>query len=172
MKTVLNHSVDVYDARYLSITDMSVYNLDIPITNSIYRITIPNFNKYVDVAYTPNTVLHVNSNLLMLTNTADVQGLCDLPSGIYTIRQSICPNDLLFKESIFFNMLNEVKKLAQLVCEIEEKSLLIELYDIRNELYLAKTLAENCCKEDKAVSLFNQSSKAITKLFNNCNCTF
>ena len=167
VKSVAN--VAIGEPKYLTLTDLSVYNTDIPVTNAIYRITLPNFNAYVDVPYTPNTTLNVNSNLLNLTASWDDAGLCWLPGGLYTIRQSICPNDKLFYEYHFFNIIPQLKEIADKVCaNLECEDAIDRLWDLKKQLELAKVLAEECCKVKEGVALYNTAAKAIANF--DCTC--
>ncbi len=169
MKTELSSKTQVLDVRYLTITDFSIYNTDIPVTSSIYRITIPNFNKYVDVSYTPGTAININSNLLNLTTTRTVGGLACLPSGLWTINQSVCPNDKLFNEYYFFNISPDLVELATAVCcNKEDEDILEKLWDIKMNFELAKTLAEECGDTKKAIALYNQAAKQLARI--NCEC--
>ena len=175
MKSLVKSAGAVLDLKYLTITDLSVYNTDVPVTNSVLRITLPNWNKYVDVAFTPNTVLNVNSNMLLLSQVTDPELLSNLPSGIYKIRHSICPNDKLFYEYNVFNIEPELDLIACTVCSnADNPEVLKELFELKYKLELAKTLGESCSKEKEAVILFNLISKRINGLaagHTNCqNC--
>ena len=173
MKTVLSSKTQVLDLRYLTIYDFSQYNTDIPTTNSVYRITIPNFNKYVDLSYVPNTTLNVGANLLQLSNVWDPALLPVLPSGLYTINQSVCPNDKLVNEYVFFNIAVELKRIALAVCEFSDnKEKLAKLFDLKNQFELAKMLAEDCCRSKEATTLFNLALKALNLISSDCDCGY
>lgn len=170
MRTELNSRAFVTDLRYLSLLDLSVYNTDIPVTNAIYRIELPNFSKYVDVSYTPGSLVNINSNLLRLTNTTKVDGLVNIPAGLYRITQSICPNDKLYHEFNFFNIEPDLMKLAELICESETKSGadFERLFILKGRLETSKIMAESCCLEDEAIKLYNTTVKEIQKLKSDC----
>lgn len=168
MKTVISSKAQVIDCKYITIHDFSVYNPDVEVTNALYRITLAAFNQYVDVPYTPNTVMNINSNLLNLTG-AYYSGLCDIPSGLFVINQSVCPNDKLFSEYYLFNICPDLEKLKNAVCcWKEDKEKLDLLWDIKMELELAKTLAEDCNDTKKAIALYNTASKRLNQL--GCEC--
>ena len=169
MKTNLLSRAQVLDARYLSILDMSQYNTDVPVTNAVYRITLPNFNKYVDVSYTPNTMTNIGTNLMLLSSTPNQADLPAIPSGLYKIEQSICPNDKLFFKYNFFNIFNELSCIAELVCEYEnDLNTLEKLLALKDQFELAKMLAESCAKEKEAIYLFNIAYKTLAMLKSNC----
>ena len=169
MKTELSSKAQVLDLRYLTITDFSTYNTDIPVTSSIYRITVPNFNQYVDIPYTPGTAININSNLLNLTATRRVSGLACLPSGLWIINHSVCPNDKVFIEYYFFNIAPDLKELANAVCcNKEDEEIIDKLWDIKQSFELAKILAEDCGDTKKAIALYNQAAKQLANL--TCEC--
>ncbi len=172
-KTILGFIPLVEDVKFLTLIDTSYYNKDVPVTDSIFRITLPNFNKYVDVDYPANGVLNVNSNLLRLTNTSNPENLTELPSGLYKIRQSICPNDKIFKEKTFFNIQPDLMKLASIVCAASkscDNDKLKELFILKSRLDEAKILAERCCLEKEAVALYNATVEKINKAQTQCDC--
>ena len=143
MKTRVLSKAQVLDTRYLTITDFSVYNTELPVTNTLYRITLVNFNQYVDIPYVPNTAMNINSNLLKLTAGA-YDDLCEIPSGLLHISQSVCPNDKLLFEYHFLNIAPELKKIADSVCCYkEDPDKLDKLWDLKQSLEVAKSLAEN-----------------------------
>lgn len=167
-KSQINSKAQVIDCKYITITDFSVYNSEIEVTNALYRITIAAFNQYVDIPYTPGTAMNINSNLLKLTNAAYAD-LCNIPSGLYTINQSVCPNDKLYFEYYLFNICPDLKKLAQAACcHREDPDKIDALWDIKQKLELSKVLAEDCGDTKKATSLYNIASKQLSQF--NCNC--
>lgn len=170
MKTQLKTKVVVLDDLYLTFLDFSKYNADIPVTNGIYRVVIPNFNKYVDIPYTPGNVLNVNSNLLKLTDTIDLDGLCPVPGGLYEITQSICPNDKIFNKFWFFNTEPALTKLASIACSETDGSKLDRLYLLKTRLDEVKILAETCCKLQEANTLYNVTFKELSRLGEDCDC--
>jgi len=169
MKTELKFKAQVIDPLYLTLTDFSQYNTDIAVENPIYRIEIPDFNKYVDIAYTPGTVLNVNSNLLNLSGATHLSGLVTLPAGLWTITQSVKPNDKVQYKDFYFNITPTLQTLKSMVCCYkDDPDKLTQLWDLKNELELAKILAEQCGDFKKAVSLFVKTCKEVSMI--NCSC--
>ncbi len=170
MKTILKSKVLVLDERYMTFIDFSQYNADIPVTGAIYKITLPNFNKYVEVPYTAGHVLNVNSNLLKLTDTIDLDGLCPIPGGLFKIVQSVCPNDKVYFEFNFFNVEPALTRIAQIVCAETDGTKLDRLFTLKNRLEEVKIMAETCCREKEAISLYNATFKEIARLGEDCAC--
>jgi hypothetical protein len=152
--------------KHILLTDLSDYNPDVKVTDAIYRVTLPNFNKYVDVPYVPNTALALNSNVLGLTSASDHSGLCDLPAGLYKIRQSICPNDKLFYEYCYFHVEGDLQAVAEKICAAwPDKNAVAELYALKRDFEIAKMLGEDCCNAKEAIALYN-----LTKAKSEINC--
>lgn len=167
-KSIISSKAQVIDCKYITITDFSVYNPDIEVTNALYRITLNAFNQYVDIPYTPGTAMNINSNLLKLTNAVHAD-LCNIPSGLYTIHQSVCPNDKLYFEYYLFNICPDLKKLAEAICcHREDMDKVDALWDIKRDLELSKMLAEDCNDTKRATALYNMAAKQLSQF--NCTC--
>jgi hypothetical protein len=168
MKSQISSKAQVIDSKFITITDFSVYNEEIPVTNALYRITIVNFNQYVDIPYTPGTVMNINTNLLKFTSVK-YSSLGDVPSGLYLINQSVCPNDKLYYEYYLLNITPDLNKVADAVCCNQgDAEKLDTLWQIKMELEMAKSLAETCGDTAKATSVYNAAVKALSRL--DCEC--
>lgn len=153
------------DCKTISIVDTSIYNNEIPVTDSIFRITLPNSTKYVDVVYVPSSVTHINSNTLKFTNTLDFENLICLPDGVYHIRQSICPNDKLYNEYMYLNVCNLYNKIVDCACSLVcEDPKLIKLAQLKMDLSIAQDLVNICGNEIKGVTIYNHVQYEISKL--------
>lgn len=165
------------DPRFLSIADRSVYNPDIPVTESILQITAPGFNFPNSFYYQPNKILTVNSNLLKLSNANTVENLCALPDGTYTIKQQICPHDKLFAEYYYFRTVLAEEKLNKLRCSLETcntntkefKEKMSNISEIDFYLTQAKVAAESCGLLDKSKEFYKMATKLLNKSESNCS---
>lgn len=173
MKT--NLIFEIYNknsCEHIVLTDMSQYNPDVPITDAQINITIPNFNKFVTISYNPKNVTIVNSIMLKLSDTIDC-----LPSGLYEFRFSVCPNDKLFKVQYFLNICTELKRIADIACDIInncstcslshlKETDLEKLYFIRQGFLTAKDMAEQDCADckEKAIWMYNELVKQLNNL--------
>lgn len=167
MKSIINSEViPGKDCRFFSLLDTSVYNKDLEITNAKYKIILPNFGKYVEIFYTPNTVTVVNTNLLKLT----VEELGCIPDGLYQIEQSICPNDKLYKWINYYHICTAMTNLGQLLCGcIENKEKVRKIWEWRMELEDVQNLAA-CGQIEKANTLYQIVSNKISVELKQCNC--
>lgn len=169
-KTTLGFIPSVIDSRFITLMDTSQYNTDIPVTSPMYRIYMYNFDRYVDLSFTPGSVLHVNTNLLKLTNTTDHESLGNIPSGLYKIVQSVCPNDKLFIEKYLFNTVPALDCLADLViankCDDRKLS---KLHKIKEILDLVQFLTQKGCVED-AVAAYKIATDKLAQEKEDCGC--
>ena len=169
-KTVLGFIPTVLDNRFITLMDTSQYNTDVPVTSPMYRVYMYNFDRYVDLSYVPGSVLHVNTNLLKLTNTLDFEMLGDIPSGLYKIVQSVCPNDKLFTEKYLFNTAPALDCLADLVVENKcDDRKLSKLYKIKEILDLVQFLTQKGCVED-AVAAYKVATDKLAAEKDDCPC--
>lgn len=169
-KTVLGFIPTVLDNRFITLMDTSQYNTDVPVTSPMYRVYMYNFDRYVDLSYVPGSVLHVNTNLLKLTNTLDFEMLGDIPSGLYKIVQSVCPNDKLFIEKYLFNTAPALDCLADLVVENKcDDRKLSKLYKIKEILDLVQFLTQKGCVED-AVAAYKVATDKLAAEKDDCPC--
>ncbi len=153
------------DCKTLSIVDTSVYNSEVAVTDSIYRITLPNSTRYIDVVYVPGNITHINSNVLRLTNTLDFENLSCLPDGVYHIRQSICPNDKLFYEFQYLNVCNLYHKIINCACTLMcDDPKLGVLAQLKMDLLIAQDLVNICGNDTQGVTIYNNVDKELSKL--------
>lgn len=171
MKSIISSYVIIRDPKYLTLVDTSVYNTDLPITEPLLKITLPNFNKFVYVPYEPSAVNNINSHLLNLSSGWP-GGIIELPSGVYTINQSICPNDKLYVEYNILNIAPDLNRLARAMCMVDciDLEAFRPYYDLLMSLEIAKMLVETNNNVKDGVSLYNLTVRKIQKLLQNCNC--
>lgn len=164
MRTILGlQQVRMLDPTILALADTSSYNPDLPVENSYLWVTPPSFNSRLQVAYLAQTMTLITSVSLGLSSTPE-----ELYSGVYTVEQSIKPNDKLVKTHYFLLATKERICLADLVCEyLDEGKDPMDLFVLMSELDVAEILAnQGECK--KAELLFNLTASKIQKLCVQC----
>jgi hypothetical protein len=176
------HIPDTMDDWSITIQDTSVYTELIPISCPTLQILAPGFIKAVtfneDTLPTP-LVPRFNRtftacNLLLQTESCGSRYDC-LPDGIYVIRYSVSPNDIVFVEYNHLRMVQTLKKWNDKMCELDlapcdppetKKAILAELMEILGYLNAAKNAVDNCHKAERGMELFNYATKRLEKL--NC----
>ena len=140
--------------------DTSVYNKDISITNSIYRISPPNFSTQYQVDYIPN-------QLLVLT--PDLFGFQSFPDGAWKVEQSICPNETMCN-TVYYYKVSDLKtkllKTANDLLNCNTSSAADSILRSINRLEIVKYLLEFCKDISKANIIYNEINESNT----DCNC--
>lgn len=158
MRTELNliHQI-TNDPNHLVLIDASVYNPNLPVENAYLEVTPPYFSGYIQVLYQPSHVTLINAKSLHLS-----QEIEPLTSGVYTITQTIKPNNTLRKTHNFLFFTNELICLARMIHEAMELNICLDdFYFLHGELHVASTLVESG-KVKEGLKLFEQVSKKIS----------
>lgn len=164
--------IETQDCKTLAILDTSFYPV-VPVSPTLL-ITVPGFNA-VQFPFTINQVNIFNSYSLGLSSVNTVEGLLDLPDGLYTLHYSIAPNDQLFVEKYHLQTCKLEYQFAQHfaktvnLCDTDSK-LLKQLYRIEVLMEGAKANAL-VCNPEKAVSLYKKAKELLDRINSNCcNC--
>ena len=120
----------------------------------ILRIFPPDFDSYGQIEYNMTGVSFIRPEHIKHSN---------LPSGLYTFVQSICPNDKTEVKTCYLHVCPERCKLSKLACEDDNE----KITDLWFQLEVAQSMVEEC--PEKACQLFEEIKKEISKLENDCN---
>lgn len=166
----------------LRVVDTSVYNpLNPPVCPRLL-ITLPGFNvpvSFDDTQIQPGFSLNLTACDLELQKTNCGTSYDDLPDGIYIIKYSVSPNDLVFVE---YNHLRITKALYMIQCILcfldlgtcdppeQIKAKLEQLRLVRTYLDAAKANVEFCHHPKKGMELYRYAIKLLNKLACNTNC--
>jgi hypothetical protein len=141
----------------MALIDASEYNPNLPVENAYLEIVPPYFSGYIQVLYQPSHVTLLNTKNLRLSDQTE-----PLPSGLYTITQTIKPNDVLRNTQHFLFFTNEKICLAQLIHDaLDRGQCPDDLFYLHSELHVASTLIESG-KHKEGMKLFEQVSKKIS----------
>lgn len=89
---------DIYlDTRYIKVTDWSVYNPQLALTNRVLKMLVPGREMPVITTLPASDSLIYNSKILKLSKVVE-----DLPDGLWEVTYSICPNEKLFDKVYHF----------------------------------------------------------------------
>jgi hypothetical protein len=164
--TVLNSCI-------LKIFDTSVYADYLPVTCPTLHITPPGFNHSIELDFTPGSSPVITAcDLTLQTNNCD-ENLESIPDGIYIIKYSVSPNEVVYVEYNHLRITKALERYTKILCEldlaacepskfVEEK--LLKLRQIKTYLEAAKAKVEYCHEPDKGMSLYNYALKLLNKL--------
>jgi hypothetical protein len=174
------HIPDTMNDWSLTIQDTSVYTDLIPISCPTLQILVPGFVKAVTVNDTsmPDPLeprfnrTFTACDLDLQTESCGTRFDC-LPDGIYVIKYSVSPNDIVYVEYNHLRIVQALKKWNQKLCDLElapcepsaeKKAKWDELKEIKGYLEAAKNMVEFCHKAKKGMDLYNYAKKLLDKL--------
>ena len=163
----------VMNSCILSVMDTSVYSNIVPITCETLNVTVPGFgySNQIDVNSGFNSILTACDLQLQTTQCGEVYS--ELPDGIYIIKYSVSPNDLVYVEYNHLRITQALVKYNKILCNLDlaacEPSVKIQeklekLQMIRLYLDAAKAKVEFCHEPQKGMTLYNYAIKLLNKL--------
>lgn len=163
----------------LTIQDSSIYTNLIPISCPTLQVLVPGFIKAA--IFNDTTPVEIQSGFIVNLSACNLEiqkSNCGtvfdcLPDGIYVIKYSVSPNDVVYVEYNHLRITQALKKWNKHLCELEvapcdppvdKKAKLKELMEIKYYLEAAKNMVEFCHKADKGMDLYNYALKRLNKL--------
>ncbi len=158
--------------------DTSIYDTSLPTNNFTLEITAPGFS---DVQTITTLIPNYTVNLtacdlgLQISNCSNFNN--NLPDGIYIIRQSIAPNDIVYVEYNHLRISEALNRYRAVVCcldktvnpDPETKKKILELRYIRELLDVAKSQVEVCHTPREGMTTYKYALSLLEKL--ECGCT-
>lgn len=168
----------VMNTCILSIMDTSVYNASVPVTCETLNITVPGYGYS-----TQFNVSQLFSNVFTACDLQIQTALCGeqyapLPDGLYVIKYSVSPNDVVYVEYNHLRITTALTKWRKAMCSLDLpaceppqkiKEKLETLRLIRVYLEAAKAKAEDCLEAQNAMTVYNYAMKLLNK-FDCKNC--
>lgn len=173
---------DTMNKCILRVVDTSVYNPLKPPSCLRLLITLPGFQvpvSFDDTKIQPGFMLNLTACDLDLQNAGCGTKYDDLPDGIYILKYSVSPNDLVYVE---YNHLRITKALYMVQCilcaldlgtcvpPLEIKAKMDQLNMIRIYLSAAKAHVEFCHEPQKGMELYRYAIKLLNILSCGTNC--
>lgn len=159
----------------LRLQDTSSYNVDITPKCPQLQVTVPGFK----AIYIDNVTLGFSLNLtacdlkIQTINCGQVYN--DLPDGVYIVRYSISPNDIVYVEYNVYRQTKALNKLKALYCDLDldqcepssqKKKMQQDAAKIFQYLEAAKALVEDCRQVHKGIEVYKLAMKMLDK--HNC----
>jgi hypothetical protein len=174
---------DTLNKCILRVQDTSVYNpLSAPVC-PLLQITLPGFNvpvQFTDTVIAPGFSLNLTACDLELQTTNCGSVYNDLPDGIYIIRYSVSPNDIVYVEYNHLRITCALNKVQAIYCQLDLgacdpptqlKEKLDQVRLIQQYLAAAKAQVEYCHQPAKGMELYRYALKLIGKLDCSSPCT-
>lgn len=168
--------------KILRVFDTSVYAKDVKVDCETLSIISPGFNSYVDINVSSGFNLILTACTLGIQYDGCESNLQSLPDGIYTIRYSVSPNDIVYVEYNHLRIVNIINKYYSIMCEIEMstcepdfdiKEKLNEMRLIKSFIDAAKSKVEYCHDVRAGMELLIYADKRLNRINNipcNKNC--
>lgn len=157
----------------MRIADNSWYNPDILVQNAILEITPPGKDCPVAFYVEENFNTVFNSSLLDISKAKNYNQLKDLPEGIYKIKYSIKPNNILYEEYTLLRNYKQLEDYYKAICslyssrnKISKKEFVNkrkELIWIKEIIDAAKYHVEECDKEEEGLELYNEANELLDR---------
>ena len=162
----------------LTIMDTSIYDDLIPVNCETLNITVPGFSYSVQLDMNASAggsafIDNITACDLGIQSTNCGISCADLPDGIYIIKYSVAPNEIVFVEYNHLRITKALIKYNEILCNVDIaacdppariKQKLQELRLIRMYLDAAKAKVEYCLEPDKGMTLYNYALKLLNKL--------
>lgn len=164
---------DTLNECILRVIDTSVYAASVPIVCPTLNVTVPGFNHSVQMEVQANFILNLTACDLQLQTTDCGTSFLNLPDGIYVLRYSLSPNDVVFVEYNHLRITAALKKYEKILCNLqvgacepdpETRHKLHHLRDIKDMLDAAKAKAEFCHDPKQAMLIYQYALFQLSKI--------
>jgi hypothetical protein len=156
----------------LSINDTSIYADIVPVTCETLNVTVPGFSysNQIDVTAGFTEILTACDLQLQTVNCGETY--VNLPDGIYIIKYSVSPNELVYVEYNHLRITQALVRWNKAMCNLDlaaceptakVQERLERLRIIRMYLDAAKAKVEFCQEPQKGMTLYNYAIKLLNK---------
>jgi len=164
---------EVLNTCILKIFDTSVYSDLVPVTCPTLNVTLPGFTYSTQLDFTPDSSVTLTACDLQIQSTQCGETYYDLPDGIYIIKYSVSPNDVVYVEYNHLRISKALNQYKSLLCKLDlsdcepdqkTKDKLNKLKEARAYLDAAVAKVETCHEPQKGMTLYNYAIKLMNKL--------
>lgn len=167
---------DTMNKCILRIVDTSVYNGQVQVACPVLQVTLPGFVRPVtfdESVIQPGFSVNLTACDLEIQTENCGSTFVDLPDGIYIIKYSVSPNDLVYVEYNHLRMTKALNRYYGILCDLDMgacdppetvKDKLNKLRMIRMYMDAAKAQVEICHQPEKGMQLFSYAVKLLDKM--------
>lgn len=175
------HIPDTMNDWSLTVLDTSIYAENMAISCPTLQVLMPGFTLATTIdqdsvpPLVPGFSRHLTACNLGVQSVGCGARYDCLPDGIYVIRYSVSPNNLVFVEYNHLRMTQAMKLYQKHLCDLEleacaipadKKAKFDELMEIKGFLDSAKAKVDTCHKPTQGMELYNYALKRLNAL--NC----
>lgn len=172
---------DILNQCIIRVIDTSIYDPLFPIECPKLEITPPGFWQPSEfTSLTPGFTLNATACDLGIQNSNCGNTFNDLSDGIYIIRWSVSPNNIVFVEYNHLRVTNLLNKYEKVLCcldisncdpPIEVQKKIIEAGFIKTLIDTAKAKVEFCHKPKEGMTIYQYACTRLERLACSCNCS-
>lgn len=167
---------DTLNSCILRIQDTSVYEQMIPIKCLLLEVTLPGFTVPVQFSESdilPGFSLNLTACALGIQTSGCGTNFNDLPDGIYILKYSVSPNDIVYVEYNHLRITKALKRIQSILCDLElstcappekTKDKMLQLQEARMYLDAAKAKVEFCLNPKEGMELYSYAVKLLGKI--------
>lgn len=175
----MNHKLsieapDTLNICQLRLVDTSIYTTDVPVKCPQLQVTCPGFSKSFYIVNTaPEFILNLSACDLNLQKTGCGTTFFPLPDGIYILRWSVSPNDIVYVEYNHLRITAALLKIRNVLCDLDVSGCqppdLVRakqntLREIMDDLLAAKVKVEDCGQPAKGMEIYNYCLNRLNKI--------
>lgn len=162
----------------MPVMDTSIYSELVPISCETLNVTVPGFTYSNQISVTAGFNEPLTACQLGLQSVDCGSTYVDLPDGVYIIKYSVSPNDIVYVEYNHLRITQALNKYNAVMCNLDlagceptakTKNDLQELRLIKMYLDAAKAKVEYCLEPHKGMTIYNYALKLLSK-FECKNC--
>lgn len=167
--------LDTLNQKVFRVTDLSVYNEMVATECPLLEITAPGFvvpTQFDETVITPGFALNLTAcDLGLQSEDCDSKPLT-LPDGVYIVKYSLSPKDIVYAEYNYLRITNIMNTLLKYLCDIpladiepniEVSRRLQQLRQIEMYIKAAKAQVEIAHNPKKGMQLYTYAMKLLTK---------
>ena len=163
----------VMNSCILRVVDTSVYSSLIDVNCTYLNITVPGYGYSIQLNVTENFTKTVTACDLKLQTEDCGEKYANLPDGIYIIKYSVSPNDVVYVTYNHLRITDALIRYNKILCDIDVaacdppadvKKKLEQLRLIKMYLEAAKAKVEYCHEPQKGMTLYNYACKLLGKM--------
>lgn len=167
---------DTLNCCILRVQDTSIYIPMVATKCLLLEITLPGFVRPVQLTEAdilPGFSLNLTACDLDVQKIGCGTSYNDLPDGIYIIKYSVSPNEIIYVEYNHLRITKSLKRIQGILCELDLgtcdppeiiKKKLTQLRLIRSYLDAAKAKVEFCHQPAQGMELFKYANKLLSKM--------
>jgi hypothetical protein len=172
---------DTLNENIFKILDSSIYSKDVPTECPKIEVILPGFQVPATItAISPSFSINLDACQLNIQNYNCGVQFNPLPDGVYVVRYSLSPNDIVYVEYNHLRITKALNKIYKILCCLDlkaakpDKSIKVQLAEIHElEVFLkgAKANVEFCHHPVEGINLYNYVIKQLDRLSCKCGCS-